>query len=272
MGVQPKSTVFYGSSLKIRDFGQFVMTERKYPAGYTTPVHIHERPLFCIVLDGGYQEEQDHRTLHCTPTTMLFHAAQEEHLERFSDAGGRSLIVELEPAWIDKVQQIVPAHVDRTSAHDGGILRPIGSKLYREFLSGDPASRLVIEGLLFEMAGEFLRAERRRERRRPAWLANATDLIHANFTKRLTLTDIADEVNVHPVHLAQTFRRFHGCTVGDYVRKVRIEYACEQLLRTDVSFVELATAAGFADQSHFARTFKRVVGLLPSEYRAGSRT
>jgi len=262
---------FYGSSLASRDFGQFLMTERRYPGGYTTPLHAHERPLFCVVLEGAYEEQQSAKRLYCTRTTMLFHAAEEEHLERFADCGGRSLIVELEPVWIDRVREISRVGIHNSAAQDNGTLRPIGSRLYREFLTGDPAARLVIEGLLFEITGEFFRAERRREARRPGWIDRAVEMIQDNFPRRLALARIADEVGVHPVHLAQSFRRFHGCTIGDYVRRIRIDYACQELVRSDTSFIELATAAGFADQSHFTRTFKRAVGILPSQYRANAR-
>jgi hypothetical protein len=44
-----QSKSFYGSSIGSRDF---VITERQYPGGCTTPVHAHERPLFCLVLHG----------------------------------------------------------------------------------------------------------------------------------------------------------------------------------------------------------------------------
>ena len=97
---------FYGRTLTARDFGQFVMTERQYPGGCATPVHAHERPLFCVVLEGAYEEQQSGKRLSCTRTTTLFHAAEEEYLERFSDSGARSLIVELEPAWIERVREI----------------------------------------------------------------------------------------------------------------------------------------------------------------------
>ena len=262
---------FFGRSLTAQDFGQFVITERQYPAGYSTPVHAHERPLFCVVLDGAYEEQHSRKRLTCSRTTMLFHAAEEEHLERFADCGGRSLIVEMETAWVDRIREIAGVGIHTSAAQDSGMLRPMGSRLYREFLTGDPASRLIIEGLLFEITGEFFRAERRQETQRPRWLGRAVEMIQDNFPRRLSLAKIADEVGVHPVHLAQSFRRFHGCTIGDYVRRIRIDYACQQLVRTDTAFVDLAIAAGFADRSHFARTFKRAVGILPSQYRANAR-
>jgi AraC family transcriptional regulator len=262
---------FYGSSLTSRDFGQFVITERQYPGGCTTPVHTHERPLFCVVLEGAYEEQVSNKRLYCTRTTTLFHAAEEEHLERFADCGGRSLIVELEPAWIDRVREISRVAIHSSAAHDSGMLRPMGSRLYREFLMDDPAARLVIEGLLFEITGEFFRAERRRETRRPRWLARAVEMIQDNFPRRLPLATIADEAGVHPVHLAQSFRRFYGCTIGDYVRRIRIDWACQELARSDLSVLDVATAAGFADPSHFARTFRRAVGMSPPQYRANAR-
>jgi AraC family transcriptional regulator len=273
VGVESKRNLqpLHGSSLKSRDFGQFVITERQYPGGCTTPVHAHERPLFCVVLDGAYEEQQSSKRLYCTRTTTLFHAAEEEHLERFSECGARSLIVELEPAWIERFAAISRVGIHSSAAPENGILSPIASRLYREFLTDDPAAPLIIEGLLLEITGEFFRADRRRETRRPGWLGRAVEMIQDNFPRRLTLAGIAEEVGVHPVHLAQSFRRFHGCTVGDYVRRVRIDYACQELIRSDTSFIDLAIAAGFADRSHFTRTFKRAVGMLPSQYRTNAR-
>src|SRR6266545_2971464 len=195
-----RSRSFYGSSVSSRDFGQYIITERRYPGGCTTPKHAHERPLFCLVLEGAYEEQHCNKFLHCTRTTTLFHAAREPHLERFADCGARSLIVELEPAWMERIQQISTSALHSTAVHDGGALRPIGSKLYREFMSGDPMSQLVIEGVLLEMTGEFFRAETRREAKPPAWLGRAAEMIQDHFPSRLTLSGIATEVGVHPVH------------------------------------------------------------------------
>ena len=57
-------------------------------------------------------------------------------------------------------------------------------------------------------------------------------------------------------------------TVGEYIRKLRIEYACQTMLNPDISLAEIAAIAGFADQSHFGRTFKRLVGIPPAAFRS----
>jgi AraC family transcriptional regulator len=55
------------------------------------------------------------------------------------------------------------------------------------------------------------------------------------------------------------------------VRQLRIEYACHELAASDTPIVQIALAAGFCDQSHFTRTFKRLIGVAPSQYRESVR-
>jgi AraC family transcriptional regulator len=93
-------------------------------------------------------------------------------------------------------------------------------------------------------------------------------MIRARFAEPLSLSEIAQAVNVHPAHLAREFRRWYRCAVGEYVRRVRVEFARDALLATDAPLFEIAYRAGFADHSHFTRTFKRLTGMTPYEFRA----
>jgi AraC-like DNA-binding protein len=54
----------------------------------------------------------------------------------------------------------------------------------------------------------------------------------------LSLSFIAQSVGVHPVHLAHSFRRYYRCSVGEYVRRLRIGFACRQLSKTDTPLVQ----------------------------------
>ena len=132
----------------------------------------------------------------------------------------------------------------------------------------DEASALAIEGLLFEMLAV---ASRRQSKGGdwfvPKWLQQARDLLHANFQEQLTFTGIAAEVGVHPVHLAREFRKHYRSTLGEYLRQIRVDYASQQLLNSDDPQAMIALAAGFADQSHFCRTFKRLRGTTPQKFR-----
>lgn len=72
---------------------------------------------------------------------------------------------------------------------------------------------------------------------------------------------------MHPVHLTRTFRRFFGCTPGEYLRERRLEKAASLLAGSRLPLSEVALESGFADQSHLAKAFKRAYGVTPSEYR-----
>jgi AraC family transcriptional regulator len=105
----------------------------------------------------------------------------------------------------------------------------------------------------------------------PRWMARVTDFLHDRYQEHISLGEIASTVGVHPVHLARQFRRYEGCTIGEYIRRLRIELACRKLRVSNESLSAIAAGVGFADQSHFSRIFKNIVGITPAQYRASLR-
>ena len=101
----------------------------------------------------------------------------------------------------------------------------------------------------------------------PRRLQRARDYIRAHFAERLALETVAGEVGVHPAHLAREFRRTYGCSIGQAVRRLRVDAACRALSTSNLSLASIAAAAGFADQSHFTRVFRSLTGITPLDYR-----
>jgi AraC family transcriptional regulator len=258
---------FYGKTLRRRQEPNFCLSERLYPPSLHTPLHAHAKSLFCVVLDGAYYETHCGRTSYCTPATMLFHVRNQDHCEKFEASGGRSLVMEIDSAWLTRAEEYAGVSFDSTAVFEEGPVSLLGARLYKEFLNTDQASCLVIEGLMLEAAGEIARARRPREVRPPRWLEQSRELIRERYMGCLTLAEIAAAVGVHPVHLAQAFRKSYRSTIGDYVRTLRIEFACRELRHQEKSLCDIARQAGFADPSHFARTFKKALGVPPSQYR-----
>ena len=94
--------------------------------------------------------------------------------------------------------------------------------------------------------------------------------MRTRFRETLTVRAIAEEIGLHPVHVASTFRETRGLTIADRIRTLRIAEA-ERLLRDSaMPIAEVALCAGFADQSHFTKSFRRHLGVTPLRYRAGS--
>jgi AraC family transcriptional regulator len=91
--------------------------------------------------------------------------------------------------------------------------------------------------------------------------------LHDRFRENLRLADIAAEVGVHPVHLARVFRLSYGAPVGSYARGLRLTWAAGRLRDSGDGIAQIALEAGFFDQSHFTRAFKRHFGMTPLAYR-----
>src|SRR5262249_52992519 len=123
-------------------------------------------------------------------------------------------------------------------------------------------------GLAYELIAALGRRTRRSAAPGPLWLPRIDALLLETFLEPFDLGQLARAVRVHPVHLARTFRRHRGQTVGARVRELRLQEACRRLLESSASVAEIALASGFADQSHLTRLMRRVMGTTPSRYRA----
>lgn len=102
---------------------------------------------------------------------------------------------------------------------------------------------------------------------RPPWLEQALHVVHARASCAVSLRAVAQCAGVHPNSLARAFREHLGSSLGEYVRKLRIDEAAEKLLRTPLSIADIAIETGFADQSHLTRLFHRATGMTPAQYR-----
>jgi AraC family transcriptional regulator len=197
----------------------------------------------------------------------MFLPAGRVHGNRILDAGARCFEIRIEPSWLQRLDEC-SLTLDAPAYFPGGLLSALALRLYDEAREPDASSRLVMEGLTLELLGELTRRRAPATERRPArWLREARELLETRFAENLTLQEIAAAAGVHPAHLATSFRAQYHCSVGDYVRRRRIEYACQQLSRSKSPLAEIALDAGFADQSHFTRVFRRLTGVTPAEYR-----
>ena len=94
-----------------------------------------------------------------------------------------------------------------------------------------------------------------------------TELLHANVSNGVRLADLARACDLSVSHFARTFKVSFGVTCHRWVTERRIERAQELLAASDVSLADIATQSGFADQATFTRTFHRIVGVAPGQWR-----
>jgi AraC family transcriptional regulator len=253
--------------LRRAQVGHFAFSEGVHAQGTVLPWHSHPVPTVCFVLEGGFTELSGGHAVSCMPSTLKFMPAGERHCDRFSHGPARGLLVEVDREEASRLRKHA-AVLDRRVHYQGGEPAELAFRIHRELVRMDDASCLAIEGLMLELLAVASRiTERSRSSRVTPWLSQAREIIDAGPGGTLGVSGVALAVGVHPATLARGFRRVFGCTMGEYVRRRRIERAMTQLRATPMPISEIALTNGFADQSHFSNLFRRQVGISPSVFR-----
>jgi AraC-like DNA-binding protein len=102
-------------------------------------------------------------------------------------------------------------------------------------------------------------------RREVSAIEKAKSYLHANFQKDVTLNELAKVVNLNRAYLIRAFKKTVGLPPHAYLTQLRLGEAKKQLTR-GLPIAQVALNTGFADQSHFSRTFKQIYGMTPGVY------
>lgn len=256
---------FYGSVEARREQCDAIFTNLRHASPRKLPSHFHELPFFALLLEGSYGERYQRRERQFRPFTIHFRPAGIPHQDEVGPHGVRFFEIEIRPSWRHRLAECSAALDRARDDCQGGPLLWLGIKMYREFRGG--ADDLLVESLLTEMLAQVARMQRENFHCPPGWLGRIIEKLTAESCQRLTLDDLSREAGVHPVHLSRVFRKWAGEGIGEYVHRLRIRAACEQMLTPEISMAEISLAAGFADQSHFTRVFRKATGITPAAFR-----
>ena len=97
-------------------------------------------------------------------------------------------------------------------------------------------------------------------------IKKAIRYISQNFSRNLTLDEVADHVHLNPAYFSTLFKQSIGSSFKEYLNMVRIEESKRLLSNTDYSIIDISLATGFEDQSYFSKVFKKYTGLTPKQY------
>ena len=109
-----------------------------------------------------------------------------------------------------------------------------------------------------------------RTRAQPVAIWKARKYIEENSGGQLSLTKVANVVNMNANHLSENFKQVIGIKFVEYVARTRFADACDLLRNPTLQITEIAFAAGFQSLSQFNRIFKRLSGKSPTQYRAAA--
>lgn len=98
------------------------------------------------------------------------------------------------------------------------------------------------------------------------------ELMQDDPSRNLTLSEMAESVNLSPPYFCYLFKTITGTPPARYLKKLRMQRAATLLTTTFLSVKEIVRHVGCSDDSHFVRDFKRIYGMTPSAYRNGALT
>jgi AraC family transcriptional regulator len=223
--------------------------------------HCHVNPHISFVLQGGCSEKKKNQ-YERLPGRITFYQAGEPHqiIRMF-----QSVHVNLEMTEDFLVQSGFAGATFCNTLDKTPDARLLMLSVYRELLADDTFSHTSVKMLLLE----FLNRAQcwREEKQLPGWIKKVYEVMNDRWDEILSLENLSDIAGVHPVTVSAYFPQYFSCTLGAYMRKLKIERALEMLKTPGITSTDVAYNCGFFDQSHFTRTFKQLTGLLPAQYQ-----
>lgn len=219
--------------------------------------HAHDWPVLSLFVLGGYHNETDLGEIGIAGPSAMLYRAGAAHRNRIGPLGFEQVEIEFDPDWLDP--SLLPARpVSRwLCGWAGGRVRGLAEACLAA--SGPDELRGILRGFI-GAAGQEPTVHR------PDWTYEAERRLRS--APDLSVRDLAGHLGLHPAWLGSAYRRATGEAPSQAAARFRVERAAHLLRETDELPARIAQDAGFCDQSHMIRTFRRVIGRLPSAVRA----
>lgn len=188
--------------------------------------------------------------------------------------GGRQFLF-IEPGRVEEILEVpaqrVAHFIGAGAVRNSPIADLIIQALTLDLIQGSPAGSLVGDALIVSLVAHLCTGEadsRCREGLAPAVRERVLAYIQAHLDEAPTLAALAAVAGMSVRQFCRAFRGSTGCSPHQYVLRQRVEQAKALIARGAMPLAEVAQQLGFADQSQFTRTFRRLTGATPAAYRS----
>jgi AraC-like DNA-binding protein len=260
-----KTGQFYGETSETIFLDGITLTDTEYTKAQVD-WHYHQNAYFTFILQGKLIEGNRKETYDCSAGSLLYHNWQEPHYNIKPAGFTRGFHIEVNQEWINNY------YID-TKELQGSMmvwdprLKLLLYKIYKETKIKDRTSSIAIQTLLLETFS-LLKSDRVLiSSKKPSWVYKVHEILKEKSSERLSLNELSGLLRIHPVHLSRDFPRHFHCSLGDYIRKIKIEKSLSLLTTKRYSLTQIAFECGFSDQSHFIRCFRDATGINPLAYR-----
>jgi AraC-like DNA-binding protein len=230
------------------------------------PMHAHDDWTVLLIDSGAvsYDLERAHHLALTDAVTVLPPGVPHDGRSATGGRGFRKRVLYLESSWLPK--SAPSAAAVRPTFDDAGTVaavRAIHQALRDpvEILDAEHETLVLRERLLTQ-----LEAPARRMADSPL-ARRLRSLLDDRTTDAFTIADAAVELGAHPSHLTRSFTRAYGMPPHRYLISRRVDHA-RRLLVDGSRVADAAASAGFHDQAHLTRHFRRILGTTPARFRA----
>lgn len=233
------------------------------------PMHSHEYYVLALVERGAQYFRLGKKTYLTPPGGLIFLNPGDSHTGE-PDSGGyryRALYPKVEhmqdAARELGLSQAVPLFPHPRRNHPG--LAAQFRRMHALLMCAEPG--LEAETAFVSTLAELLRTfgDVRPPAVRPATVQRALAYIHENFTRPITLDELAAVESLSRYHFLRSFRNQVGMPPHTYIENCRIA-AAQRLLAKGLPLAQVAVELGFSNQSHFTRRFRQTLGVTPGRY------
>lgn len=223
--------------------------------------HYHENPHLTFILQGGNIENRKGTSRELQVGEVVFYHSGEWHQTLPAAEVSKNINLEIEESFLKAFT--ISENALNTAVIDNPDSKFLLLRMHRELLTNDDLTATSIQMLLLSVIDHSSRYINHK----PDWIIRLSELLRDQWNQSHSLTDLSLLLQVHPVTISRYFSKYFGCTLGEYVRKIKIEKSIPLIKNGKYSLTEIALECGFFDQSHFTRNFKALTGLLPKEFQ-----
>ncbi|HMI04853.1 MAG TPA: AraC family transcriptional regulator [Pedobacter sp.] len=223
--------------------------------------HCHVNAHISFVLNGGCSEKKQ-SSYERLPGKATFYMPGEPH-QIINMQNSTHINLEMDNAFFQQYglkEESFAAMINKTP--DAKFLM---LQVFQELGADDTFTGTSIHMLLLH----YLRQAKlwESDKKMPPWIYTIHSLLHDRWNENLQLSDLSAESGVHPGTISHYFPKYFSCTLGAYMRKLKVDRALYLIKSSEMTLTEIALECGFFDQSHFIKTFKQLTGYLPAQYR-----
>ncbi|MBB3058448.1 helix-turn-helix transcriptional regulator [Mucilaginibacter gotjawali] len=235
----------------------------RFGAGNGAGKHEHEHANLVFILDGGCVERRQYSTYEREAADITFLHAGEAHETNFAEIPTRYISLDIKPkafAENNLAEKDILNAIKKSP--DAKFLM---LKMYRELLYNDDFTTDSVKMLFSEFAS--LSQAIALKKSLPTWVGIVYQLLNDKWNETITLKELSQASGVNPITISKHFSTYFACTLGSYLRKLRVERSLSLIKNEGASLTHTAYVCNFSDQSHFIRNFRTYTSLSPKQYQ-----